>query len=329
LTNIGLIGAGHFGAVHARAIAGQKDANLMAVCGTDREAVEAFARTHGGEPGTDWRQLLGRGDVDAVVIATPHHLPEEIALAAARAGKHIFLEKPMAPTVAACTRISEAADAANIKLMVGHVAHFFRPIMAARALIDNGTLGRPVTGYSTYVKLWMEANRRDWHLKRETGGGMLMTAGIHALDQFVWLMGGSVAGVSALAGACFHEQAADDTAFIGLRFADGRIGQVGSIGYRDGAVSSFAEIVCENGVIAIDLEAGVRVGRDGIWENVVDSYEPDGMQAAVGREWQGFLAAIREDRPPPVEGRYGLHVVAIIDAALKSANERREVAVNG
>jgi predicted dehydrogenase len=328
VTRIGLIGTGHFGAVHARAIHTQPDATLAAVCATDAATAKAFADIHSGEPYSDWRRMLERADIDAVVIATPHHLHEEMAIAAAQAGKHIFLEKPMAPTVAACRRISEAADAADIVLMVGHVAHFFRPIMAARAIIDGGTLGRPITGFSTYVKLWMEANRRDWHLKPETGGGMLMTAGIHSLDQFVWLMGGTVAGVSALAGTYFHDQEADDTAFIGLRFADGRVGQVGSVGYRDGAVSSFAQIVCEHGVIDIDLDRGVRIGRGGAWQDVPDSYQADAMQNAVAREWSAFLASIHDGSPSPVDGRYGRHTVAIIDAALRSSKEGREITIS-
>ena len=115
---------------------------------------------------------------------------------------------------------------------------------------------------------------------------------------------------------------------IGLRFADGRVGQVGSIGYRNGAVSSFAQIVCEHAVIDIDLDSGVRIGRGGAWQDVPDSYQADAMQNAVGREWGAFLASIHDGSPAPVDGRYGRHIVAIIDAALRSSREGREIAVS-
>ena len=161
-----------------------------------------------------------------MVIATPHDRHAEIAVAALASGRHVLLEKPMAPTVALCREIEAAADRAPGLLMIGHVMHFFRPILAARAVLAEGRLGRPLAGTSGLVKLWMEANRHPGTSAPETGGGMLMTAGIHALDQLVWLMDGRVEAVSAMAGAIFHDQAADDTAFLNLRFEDGRLGQV-------------------------------------------------------------------------------------------------------
>ena len=170
-----------------------------------------------------------------VLIATPHHLHCEMAVAAAEAGKHLLVEKPMARTATECSAIIAAAERYGVKLMIGHILHFSLPGMVARQIVDSGELGRPVVGSSALQKLWMEPNRRGWHLDPATGGGMLMTAGIHALDLLVWLMGGSVTAISAAAGALFHDQAADDSSMLLLRFADGRFGQVASIGYRDGA----------------------------------------------------------------------------------------------
>lgn len=158
---------------------------------------------------------------------------------------------------------------------------------------------------------------------------MLLTAGIHALDQLVWLMDAPVAGVSALGGAFFHRQAADDTAFLNLRFSDGRIGQVSSIGYHEGAVSSGIQILCEDGVLDVNLNRGVRIGRNTAWDEVPDSWQANGMAAAVGREWAAFLHAVEAGAPPPVNAAYGRHIVDIIAAALKSANERREIPVEG
>jgi len=329
MIRVGLIGAGHFGAVHARALARIPDAVLAAVCAGDPQSAAAFAARYGGTPRDDWRGLLDDPAIDVVVIATPHDLHTEIAIAALNSGKHVLLEKPMAAAPADCRLIEAAARKSAGLLMIGHVMHFFRPILAARDIIASGALGPPVVGRSALVKLWMESNRRPWHLRTETGGGMLMTAGIHALDQLVWLMEGRVAGVSALVGTFSHEQEADDSALLLLRFTDGRIGQVTSLGYRDGAVINGVEIVCERGVVAVDLDRGVRVGQGAAWRDIAGSFEPDGQAEAVHREWLAFLAAIAAGELSPVDAFYGRHIVEIIDAAHRASRERREVAVPG
>ena len=122
---------------------------------------------------------------------------------------------------------------------------------------------------------------------------MLMTAGIHALDQLVWLMNGRVGSVSAAVGTSFHDQKADDSAMMLLRFADGRFGQVASIGFRDGGGSFDIDLVCERGTLRIDLDRGVAIGRGGKWSDVPNSHDPAWMQNAVD---QGMAGDGRRDR---------------------------------
>ncbi len=166
MIGVGIIGAGHFGAVHARALAEVEEVRLVASCRENANAAAAFAAEHGGKSYGDWRALLEDPEVDAVLIATPHHLHEGIAIGAAQAGKHILLEKPMAPSVAACDAIRAAADANGIKLMIGHVMHFALPCLKAKEIIDSGILGAPILGSSWMIKLWMESNRRPGTLTR-------------------------------------------------------------------------------------------------------------------------------------------------------------------
>jgi predicted dehydrogenase len=218
-------------------------------------------------------------------------------------------------------------DRIGVKLMIGHILHFSLPGMVARQIVDSGELGRPVVASSALQKLWMEPNRRVWHLDPTTGGGMLMTAGIHALDMFIWLMGGSVSAISAAAGALFHDQAADDSSMLLLRFSDGRFGQVASVGYRDGAVTYAMDLICERGTLRIDFDRGVSIGRNGRWTDVPNSFEADWMLKSVQREWQAMAAAIRDNTPVPVTGPYGRHIIACIEATLVSNRERREIEV--
>lgn len=329
MIGVGIVGAGHFGAVHARALAGIEGARLVAACRNDAEGVARFAAEHGGQPYTDWRALLDDPAVEAVVIATPHHLHHEIAAAALAAGKHVLLEKPMAATVEDCDAILATAKGSAGRLMIGHVTRWFLPMQAAADLLAGGEIGRPVAGSGAFVKLWMEGNRQPWHLDRASGGGMLMTAGIHALDRLVHLMGGEVAAVGAMMGAAFHRQEADDTAFLNLRFEDGRMGQVTSLGYRDGAVTSALHLACEEGVLALDLDGRLRVGQGGRWRDVDCPTEPDPMLGALRRQWRAFLAAIAAGTEPPIGGAYGRHLVAIIEAAALSERHRQEIAVKG
>ena len=328
MIGIGIIGAGHFGAVHAKAMAEVDGVQLVASCREDRIAAERFAAEHGGSAYADWRELLAAPKVDAVVVATPHHLHEEIAIGAAEAGKHILLEKPMAPTARACDTINAAVSKAGVQLMVGHVMHFALPCLKAKEILDSGLIGKPVLGSSWMIKLWMESNRREWHLNTASGGGMLMTAGIHALDRLVWLMGQDVMSVNALAGTFFHEQEADDSALIGLRFANGGIGQVQSVGYRNGAVGFAMDLVCEQGTLRIDFDRGVSIGRDAVWTPVPDSIEPDWMHHAVAREWKAMRDAINGAAPVAVTGAYARQIVAIIEAVHLANAEKQEIRIS-
>lgn len=327
MLGIGIIGAGHFGAAHARALAEIESARLVAVCRNDEAGLREFSGRFGGKGYRDYRDLLADPAVDAVVIAVPHDLHVEVAVAAAEAGKAIMLEKPIAPTVAECRQVLAAATTAGVTLMPGHTMRFTLPFLAARGVIESGEIGRMRFGSSRMVKLWMEPNRRGWHLDPAKGGGMLFTAGIHALDRLLAFAGRRASHVSAVATTAFHDQAADDSALLLLRFGDEAAGQVASIGYRDGAFISGDEIVCEAGVLVVDFFKGVMLGRGQTWRPVPESFEDDVAGRGLVRQWQAFLQAVRDGTAPPISGEDGLHVVACIEAAFTAAREHREVAV--
>ena len=262
MLGVGILGAGFFGAYHARAVAAVQDTRVVAVCADEMPLAEAFAAEHGGRPYRDHRAMLDDKSVDAVAITAPHHLHCRLAVAALEAGKHVLLEKPMALSVAECSRIIAAAVTSRRKLMVGQIMHFVWPCLVAREILDRGELGRPVTGSSALLKTWMESNRRGWHLDPATGGGMLMTAGIHALDQLVWLMDGRVRSVSAAVGTSFHDQKADDNAMMLLRFPTAASGR-----WPASVFATAPAVRCRPRLRAwnarIDPECGVAVGRGG------------------------------------------------------------------
>jgi phthalate 4,5-cis-dihydrodiol dehydrogenase len=323
--NVGIIGAGSYGAQHAEAIAELGQVRLTAACRTNEEALQEFVGRYGGTGYTEYQDLLKDDEVDVVVIATPHHRHTAIAEEAARAGKHILLEKPMAPTLSDCDRIIQAVELAGVQLMMGHVNHFVPAYIAAKNIIDSGELGEIVLGISTMSKFWFEPNRRDWHLNRATGGGMWMTAGLHCLDRLTWLVDSPVQSVAAQFATRFHDQQADDAGMVFLRYASGAVGTVVSVGYSAGAPKHLTELTCTKGMMTIDYVDGVRIGRDEKWVQVPGTQAENWMHTALVNEWSEFIAALESGALPPVTGHFARDLMAVIFAAERSSAEKREI----
>lgn len=326
--NIGIIGAGFFGEMHAQALQQLDDLRLVAACRSNEVALQQFVERFGGRPYPSYRELLADPRVDAVVIATPHATHAEIAVAAARAGKHILLEKPMAPDLTGCERILEATNAAGVKLALGHVTHFSRAYRIAKELIEGGEVGTPVTGLSTMRKRWQEPNRRSWHLDRDQGGGMLLTGGVHVIDRLTWLVGQPAASVSGQVSMRFHEQRADDAGVLFIRYQGGATGVVFSIGYANGSPRHDTEVVCTNGVLRVDSVEGVFVGQEEELRHVPESGSQTWLDDALVDQWRAFHASVETDALPAVTGEFGLHIMKIAFAAEESSRTGAEVGVS-
>ncbi|MBE0690337.1 MAG: Gfo/Idh/MocA family oxidoreductase [Anaerolineae bacterium] len=327
MMQVGIIGAGSYGEAHAQAMRELSDVKLVAASRTNVDELSHFVSTYGGTAYTDYGDLLADPQVAAVVIATPHHLHTEIALAAARAGKHILLEKPMAPTLEECDHIIKTCAEQRVVLMVGHVNHFVLAYERAKQILESGELGKIIMGISTMSKFWYEPNRRWWHLQSETGGGMLLTAGIHCLDRLTWLMDSPVTSVSAQLMTRFHDQQADDAGMLFLRYGSGAAGTIISTGYANGAPKHLTELTCTKGMMNIDYVTGVSIGRDERWQTVPGTSDENWMHNALVGEWRAFVHAVDRGTPPAVTGDYARHIIAVILAAQRSSANGREIAV--
>lgn len=326
---IGIIGAGSYGEQHARAIAQLDGAGVTAASRTNSAALKEFTSRYGGTAYTDFTQLLADPNVDIVVIATPHHLHTDIAIRAAQAGKHILLEKPMAPTLAECQLIVDAARTAGVQLMPGHVNHFVPAYQTAKSILESGELGEVVLGSATMQKYWMENNRREWHLDRSSGGGVWMTVGIHPLDRLTWLVNAPITQISAQFGTHFYNQNADDSGMAFVRYANGASGAIVSVGYADGAPKHLTELVCTRGMMNIDHVTGVAIGQKETWRTVPESLpQGDWMNEALVNEWRGFLTALDKGTPPPVSVDFALHIMQAMFAAEESSKLRREIVLD-
>lgn len=327
MLGIGIIGAGEWGERHAAAIKTLDGVDLIAACRTNKPALDAFCERFACRGYTDYQGLLENPKVDAVVIATPHHLHVETALAAAREGKSILLEKPLAPTLAGCDKIVEAVNKAGVLGMVGFVNRFTQSFQLGKKLLEDGEVGRPVHGISTMSRFWMTQNRRPWHLSYETGGGVLLSLGIHALDRLNWLFDSPVERVSARISADMHDQQADDNGLLFLSYKNGAAGVVTSTGYARGGPKHLTELTCTKGMMNIEYGKGVWIGRNDQWEYLPYTGPDDWMQAAMEEELRQFSRSVTHNEQSPVSLESARHVMAIIFAAMESSRIGKEIQV--
>ena len=213
--------------MHAAAIATLPGARLVAVTDVAAGAAAAFAAARGcaAEPGLD--ALLARPDVDVVCVCVPSGLHAEVGVRAARAGKHLVVEKPIDVTLAAADRLIEAARAAGVALTVISQHRFDPGLIELKRLLDDGALGRLVLAeastkwYRTQAYYDSAAWRGTWAMD----GGSLMNQGIHYVDLLRWCMG-PVTEVTAVCATQAHQVEVEDTALAIVRFGSGAVGTI-------------------------------------------------------------------------------------------------------
>jgi predicted dehydrogenase len=182
----GLIGCGEIGRLRAQALR-QCSRRLAAV--SDLDADRAATVAAGAAVEKDWRKLISRDDVDAVIISTPPSLHAEMSIAALRAGKHVLCEKPLARTPDECRSMIKAARDNQVFLATGFNYRFYPSVLKARQLLDSGIIGqvdhvRSYTGYSA------NDHNHPWlHDAEVMGGGSLRDNGIHLLDLTCYFLG--------------------------------------------------------------------------------------------------------------------------------------------
>lgn len=336
MIGVGIIGAGRVCAAHAQAALALQGTRLVAVADTDAERVANAVRNYGGRGYTDYRQLLEDPEVEAVIVALPHHLHREATLDALRAGRHVLLEKPMAMNVAECDEMIAAARRAGRVLMVGHSQHFFPVNREARRRIREGEIGRLVLATDTWYKPFHDGVRPAWFLDAAQGGGMWAMNGSHMIDRMRFLLDRRVKAVKARVGNPVFGYSAPDMGVALLEMEDGLCVTLQHVGYRDGVNRFEAEITGSEGQIRLSGDRGGGAcywrSRQGRWEEVPVAppelpLEPGRGQAnpVFAAQLLEFVAAIREGREPETSGEYGREVVRVLQACEESSRIGAEV----
>jgi len=209
---IGVIGVGGRGGLAGLAHDPDNAVRVVAGCDIRPAALERFIEQYGPDVSVtdDYRALLARDDIDAVFVTTPDPWHEPHAVAALEAGKHVYLEKPMAVTIEGCDRILATARRTGRRLYVGHNMRHFAVIRKMKELIDAGTIGRVQTAWCRhFVSYGGDAYYKDWHADRRNTTGLLLQKGAHDIDVLHWLCGGYTRRVTAMGDLMVYGQITD------------------------------------------------------------------------------------------------------------------------
>jgi predicted dehydrogenase len=355
---VGIIGAGFARTTQAPAFAACEGARLAAIASGHRENAERVAREFGfGFVGDDWREVVGREDVDLVCVTTPPVFHKEMTLAALAAGKAVLCEKPMAMSTSETDEMRRAARESGALAHVDHELRFVPARRKARELIAAGELGRVRHAKAAFRgdSRAVEGRAWDWWSDERMGGGVLGAIGSHAVDAIQWLTNSRAAEVFCRLATHVAERedestnearrvTSDDEANLLLRLAgsgpvDATATAAMSLSMVEaGEPAHRVEVFGGRGALKIE---GTRLWRarvgGGRWEEVEVEDAPLAAGMRDGEWSRGFtifsqkiIDALREGRNS-VEGAAtfddGHQIQLVLDAARRSHAEGRAVAL--
>lgn len=339
----GIIGCGMIARFHAKAIGDLRGASLAACYSNRLESAERFAGEQGCRAYAKLDDMLSDPQVDIVTICTPSGAHLEPALAAAKAGKHVIVEKPLEVTLPRCDKMIRACEQNGVVLATIFPSRFHESSILIKNAVDKGRFGRLTMG-DAYVKWYRTQQYYDSGAWRGTwkldGGGALMNQAIHSVDLLTWLMG-PVETVSAQTALLAHEGIeVEDVAVAQLRFANGALGVIeattaaypGSLkrieihGSHGSAVLEEEDIKTWEFAKPIKSDEALRERMKGRTKTGGGAADP----AAIGYHghtalFKDVLKAIKSGTQPSIDGYEGRRSVEIITAIYKSARTGRTV----
>jgi UDP-N-acetyl-2-amino-2-deoxyglucuronate dehydrogenase len=334
---IAIVGAGAVARYHAQAVAQAAGARLVAVSRSDAARAAEASAEFGVPCETSIEALLARPDVDAVAICTPSGQHAAQAVAAARAGKHVLVEKPMALTLADADAMIAAAREAGVRLGVAFQRRTEPAYQAVRQAVAAGALGPVVMGAASvpYFRSQDYYRGAPWRgTWAQDGGGALMNQGIHLVDLLLWFLG-DVAEVTARADTLAHAIEVEDNLACTLAFTSGALGAIYATTAAAPGFPHRIEVYGTRGGVQVEGEAVVR------WhaatpapaapaESGAAAAGAGASPTAIGtaghaRLLADFVEAVREDRPPLVTGEEGRRSLALVLAVYESARSGQPV----
>lgn len=334
---VAVIGCGSI-AIHRHIPEYALDPNItfVAFCDPVIERAEKHALIYGAKAYTDYKQMLKEEKIDAVSVCAPNYLHAEISIAAANAGAHVLVEKPMATTEQEAVSMNEAAHNNGVYLMVGHNQRLMPAHVKAKEIMDSGKLGKVISFRTSFghpgPEGWSIDRRDSWFFRKEEAiMGAMGDLGVHKSDLIRWLLNDEVADVAAFIGTLHKEGTeVDDHAACLLRMKSGAIGTlVASWTYYKGEDNSTI-LWCENGVM--------KIGTDPIHQVIVElsngtteRHQIGEMATNTKQTTSGvisdFIHSIMTKTPPSISGEEGLRSLKVILAAFEAQSSGRIVSL--
>ncbi|MCD6219381.1 Gfo/Idh/MocA family oxidoreductase [Candidatus Calescamantes bacterium] len=337
MLNYGVIGCGAvFEVFQVNALLQTSGLNLLSVCDINQERLSKIQRKYNIPRGyTDYHELLQDKDIDVVMINLPQHLHREIALKSAQAGKHIYVEKPIATTLKDARDIIEVCREKGVKLCVGHQRRFITTEIKAKEMLERGELGKVFKVRA--VACWFEQREnllaKDWWYRKECGGGPMMRWGVHKTDTLHFLLEKKPLQVYAEMGQFVHrgeEITVEDNLVALYRFEGDIIGEleVSNSQHEWGFRGEYIEIFGDKGTLRYWPSEGIMEvyipGKKAPLPGCAEKIEitPDGKEMV--RIHELFIKSIEENTSPPVTGEDGYIALEMALGAYHSA-EKGEV----
>ena len=319
---LGAVGLGWFGGVLAEAAHASGEAEVVACFARSEEGRRAFADAHACEPKESLESMLGDSTIQGVILATPHSTHADLIEQAADAGKHVFVEKPLALTVADARRAIDAAERAGVTLQVGHNRRRQPANRRIRSMVESGELGTIVQleGFHSSPgahKPDLPAWRKD---PAECPAGGMTALGVHTVDTFNYLVG-PAARLVAFSKKVAGTSGLDEATAISIEYESGPIGQIGTSYFVPGLVSLAVYATDQN---VWNEEDGSRLFTQGRADKA-RAEQPVDQLDTIQDEVVEFARCIRDGSRPETGGPAGLEVAVVLQGIMQSLESGRTV----
>jgi len=335
----GVLGCGSIGPLHAEALSGVKGARLVAVADLREERARSLAARYGVKWASSLDDLLATEGIDLVCICTPSGTHGALGAQAARAGKHVVVEKPIDVTLEAADELIAAAKSSGVVLSVISQHRFDAGVAALKEALEHGSLGRIslAEARAWWYRTQAYYDSDTWRGTEALDGGALLNQGVHLVDLLLYLLG-PAKSVFARTKTVAHEMECEDLALVSVEFASG---VVASISVTTASYPGSPETLGVTGSSAcVVLEAGAVVSWQTDEHSAYDLAPAAGSRqasAALGSanlavsahraQLQDVVDAIREGREPAIGGHDGRRALELVRAAYTSARTGQPVEV--
>jgi myo-inositol 2-dehydrogenase/D-chiro-inositol 1-dehydrogenase len=323
--SIGILGAGKMGSLHARVVRLHVDgADVVAVADIDEQTAKARAGDIGARACSSEEMLADPG-VAAVVIATPPRMHCKLIAASAKAGKHIFCEKPIGWELLEIDDALAAADAAGVKLQIGFNRRFDANFARAREVIAAGKVGRVLSAFI------VGRDPVDQRPRGREDDDLFLDTTIHDLDMARFLLGAEATSVYAQAGVMAEERFDDpDTALTTVRFKNRATAVIDNNRLSAHGYDQRVEVCGTKGMLTVGNEAtdtvSLAAGR-GVRGSAPEPFFSERYFGSYVREMQSFVDCVLSDGEPDVSGADGRTAVELALACARSYREGRPIAL--